>query len=99
MVETSTLSTDDVYKIAYLARLGIDPGELPKYAAELSKTLDLIANMDCVNTDEVTPMAHPLNCVQRQRDDLITEHDNREKLQALAPNVEADLYLVPKVIE
>jgi len=99
MSEKIALSKDDVYKIAHLARLGIASDDLAQYATELSNTLDLIANMDRVATDNVVPMAHPLNCIQRARTDVITESDNREKLQKLAPKVEAGLYLVPKVIE
>ncbi len=94
-----SLTTDEVKKIAHLARLGIDKQDIESYAKDLSGILDLMARMGELNTDGIDPMAHPMDQVQRLRADAVTEQDNREKFQAIAPQVEAGLYLVPKVIE
>lgn len=94
-----SLTTDDVKKIAHLARLGIDESDIESYAKDLSRMLDLMTQMSELNTDDVIPMAHPMDQVQRLRPDTVTEQDNREQFQAIAPQVEAGLYLVPKVIE
>jgi aspartyl-tRNA(Asn)/glutamyl-tRNA(Gln) amidotransferase subunit C len=94
-----SLTTDEVRKIAYLARLGIDEQDIASYAQDLSSVLNLMTAMNDVDTKEVMPMAHPLDQVQRLRPDRVSEPDNREKFQAIAPQVEAGLYLVPKVIE
>ena len=94
-----SLTTDEVKKIAHLARLGIDKQDVESYARDLSGILDLMTRMSELNTDGIDPMAHPMDQVQRLRADVITEQDNREKFQAIAPQVEAGLYLVPKVIE
>ncbi|MDD5320924.1 MAG: Asp-tRNA(Asn)/Glu-tRNA(Gln) amidotransferase subunit GatC [Methylococcales bacterium] len=94
-----SLTTDEVKKIAHLARLGIDKQDIESYAKDLSGILDLMARMGELNTDGIEPMAHPMDQVQRLRADVVTEQDNREKFQAIAPQVEAGLYLVPKVIE
>jgi aspartyl-tRNA(Asn)/glutamyl-tRNA(Gln) amidotransferase subunit C len=94
-----SLTTDEVKKIAHLARLGIDKQDVESYAIDLSGILDLMTRMNDLNTDNVEPMAHPMDQVQRLRADKVTEQDNREKFQAIAPQVEAGLYLVPKVIE
>lgn len=94
-----SLTTDEVRKIAHLARLGIDGHDVASYAKDLSSVLDLMAKMNGLNTEGVMPMAHPLDQVQRLRSDTITEQNSREKFQAIAPQVEAGLYLVPKVIE
>ncbi|MGR8998911.1 MAG: Asp-tRNA(Asn)/Glu-tRNA(Gln) amidotransferase subunit GatC [Gammaproteobacteria bacterium] len=94
-----SLTTDEVKKIAHLARLGIDKQDVESYAIDLSGILDLMTRMSELNTDNVEPMAHPMDQVQRLRADKVTEQDNREKFQAIAPQVEAGLYLVPKVIE
>lgn len=94
-----SLTADDVNKIAYLARLGIDVQDIESYAKDLSGMLDLVAQMSTVNTDEVAPMAHPLDQNQRLRPDLVSETNHRDAFQAIAPQVEAGLYLVPKVIE
>lgn len=94
-----TISADDVTSIARLARLEIDPADIPGYAAQLSRILELVEQMNSVPTDGVEPMAHPLDLAARLRPDEVTEHDQREAFQALAPEVEAGLYLVPRVIE
>ncbi|MBE0468872.1 MAG: Asp-tRNA(Asn)/Glu-tRNA(Gln) amidotransferase subunit GatC [Methyloprofundus sp.] len=94
-----SLTVDDVNKIAYLARLGIDAQDTEAYAKDLTGMLELVAQMSAVNTDDVMPMAHPLDQTQRLRPDLVSETNNREAFQAIAPQVEAGLYLVPKVIE
>ncbi len=94
-----SLDKTQVEKIAHLARLQIDPADIPQYATNLSNILDLVAQMDAVDTNGVDPMAHPTEAVQRLRDDQVTETDQRDRFQAIAPQVENGLYLVPKVIE
>jgi aspartyl-tRNA(Asn)/glutamyl-tRNA(Gln) amidotransferase subunit C len=93
------LSRDQVADIAHLARLALDADEAGRYAGELSRILDLVAEMEQVDTEAVTPLAHPLEALQRLRPDRVTEGDQREACQAVAPRVEAGLYLVPRVIE
>ena len=94
-----SLTADDVKKIAHLARLGIEQQDVASYAKDLSGMLDLMTRMGDLNTDGVEPMAHPMDQVQRLRADRVTELNNREQFQAIAPQVEAGFYLVPKVIE
>ncbi|MGD9298624.1 Asp-tRNA(Asn)/Glu-tRNA(Gln) amidotransferase subunit GatC [Thiohalocapsa sp.] len=93
------LDSKDVVKIAHLARLQVAETDLEAYAAELSKILDLVEQMNAVDTSGVEPMAHPLHMAQRMRADAVTETNQREAFQAIAPAVEDGLYLVPKVIE
>ncbi|MBE9564185.1 MAG: Asp-tRNA(Asn)/Glu-tRNA(Gln) amidotransferase subunit GatC, partial [Proteobacteria bacterium] len=73
--------------------------DLQSYATNLSNILDLVAQMDAVDTTGVTPMSHPFDAVQRLREDTVTEVNRREEFQKIAPNTEDGLYLVPKVIE
>lgn len=94
-----SLSAADVKKIAHLARLGIEDKDVVHYAQDLSGMLDLVAQMNALNTDAVEPLAHPLEQNQRLRPDRVIEINQRERFQAIAPQVEAGLYLVPKVIE
>ena len=94
-----SLTADDVNKIAHLARLGIDSQDIDSYAKDLSGMLALMTQMSELDTNNVEPMAHPMDQAQRLRTDVVTEHNNREKFQSIAPQVEAGLYLVPKVIE
>lgn len=94
-----SLTASDVKKIAHLARLGIQEHQIQGYASDLSSMLDLMTQMGQLDTAGVAPMAHPLDQMQRLRDDAVTETDQRERFQAIAPQTEAGLYLVPKVID
>ena len=94
-----SLSEDDVAKIAHLARLAMEPRETGSLGRELSSILDLVAQMDAVDTTGVSPMAHPLEMAQRLREDVVTEENRRDLYQAGAPAVVNGLFLVPKVIE
>ena len=94
-----SIEVDEVKKIAKLAALNVEDADLPAYATNLSNILDLVAQMDAVDTTGVTPMSHPFDAVQRLREDVVTEVDRREAFQKIAPKTEDGLYLVPKVIE
>lgn len=94
-----SLSAEEVNKIAWLARLAIDPDKVDAYARDLSGILDFVEQLGTADTREVAPMAHPQDQGQRLRPDAAIEPDQRSLFQAHAPLVEAGLYLVPKVIE
>lgn len=91
--------SDDVRQVAHLARLGLNDDDIQEYAHSLSSVLDLIEQMQSVDTTGVEPLAHPLALTQRLREDSVTESNRREHYQHIAPTVENGLYLVPKVIE
>jgi aspartyl-tRNA(Asn)/glutamyl-tRNA(Gln) amidotransferase subunit C len=93
------ISEDEVRAMARLARLAIAPDDIAGYAEQLSGILAFVARMDEIDTTTVEPLAHPLDLVARLRPDLVSEGDQRELFQSLAPEVERGLYLVPKVIE
>lgn len=94
-----SLKSEDVKKIAHLARLSINDDDVSQYAHDLSSILDLVEQMNQVNTDGVEPMAHPMDAHQRLRPDEVSETNLRDKYQAIAPDVDHGLYRVPKVIE
>lgn len=94
-----SLSRNDVQKIARLARLQVDENEIDDYAQTLSRILDLVEQMNSVNTDDVQPMSHPRDSALRLRPDVVAETNHREEFQAIAPATENGLYLVPKVLE
>lgn len=93
------LERSDVEKIAFLARLGLTDGDLPRTTDALNSILGLVDQMQAVDTQGIAPLAHPLEAHQRLRPDAVTEHNQREAYQAVAPATENGLYLVPKVIE
>jgi len=94
-----SLTPKEVQKIAHLARLNLSEEDIALYTPQLSSILDFIEHMNQVDTSQTEPLAHPLDINQRLRPDTVTETDTRQKFQTIAPRVEADLYLVPKVIE
>ncbi|MDJ0778644.1 MAG: Asp-tRNA(Asn)/Glu-tRNA(Gln) amidotransferase subunit GatC [Gammaproteobacteria bacterium] len=94
-----SLKPDDVRNIAQLARLHIDEAVIDEYAADLSSILELVEQMNRVDTSDVAPLSNPLDATQRLRDDSVSESDERDKFQAIAPDVADGLYRVPKVIE
>ena len=95
MAVTST----DIEKIAKLARIGLDNDEMAPLTERLNSILNLVDQLQKANTAGIAPMANPHDAVQRLRDDTVTETDQRERFQAIAPQTEEGLYLVPKVIE
>jgi aspartyl-tRNA(Asn)/glutamyl-tRNA(Gln) amidotransferase subunit C len=94
-----SLGPDEVKKIAHLARLEVSQDDIPEYARNLSDILSFVEQLGQADTDAVEPMAHPVHAVQRLRPDEVTETNQRDKFQALAPQAENGLFLVPKVIE
>jgi aspartyl-tRNA(Asn)/glutamyl-tRNA(Gln) amidotransferase subunit C len=93
------LERTEVEKIAHLARLGLNEAEIPQTTVTLNNILGLIDAMQAVDTSGIEPLAHPLEATQRLRADQVTETNQRDAYQAIAPAVENGLYLVPKVIE
>ncbi len=95
-----SLTRQDVAKIAHLARLSITEQEMPVYVTSLSSIVNFVDELSRAQTGDVLPMAHPLDGQhQRLRADEVSESDNREKYQSNAPQVQAGLYVVPRVIE
>jgi aspartyl-tRNA(Asn)/glutamyl-tRNA(Gln) amidotransferase subunit C len=94
-----SLDAKEVRKIAHLARLAVDEADIPEYARNLSRILELVEQMNAVDTSAVAPLSHSLDAGQRLREDVVTESNQRELFQSIAPQVDAGLYLVPKVIE
>jgi len=93
------LSLDEVRRIAQLARIGVSDAEARAVQAQLNDIFELIGRMQKVDTEGVEPMSHAHGSALRLREDKVTEGDQRDQFQSVAPQVEAGLYLVPKVIE
>lgn len=94
-----SLTLLDVKRVATLARIAVNDDEAVAYQQQLNGIFGLIAEMQAVDTTGVEPMSHAQDLSQRLRDDVVTEVDQHEKFQAIAPQVAAGLYLVPQVIE
>ena len=94
-----SLSLPEVKRVAWLARIEITDAEAAAAQGHLNDIFRLIEQMQSVDTEGVAPMAHGQDVVQRLREDRVTESDQHALYQAIAPQVEDGLYLVPKVIE
>ncbi len=94
-----TISEHDLARVAELARIRLDPATVTEVTRRIGNILGMIDRMQAVDTRAVTPMAHPLDTVQRLRPDEITEPNRRGDFLAIAPVSEAGLYLVPRVID
>lgn len=94
-----SLSTDDVKRIARLARIRISEDEAAQTQNQLNGIFTLIEEMQGVDTQGIAPMSHAQDLSQRLRPDVVSESDRRDAFQSVAPQVENGLYLVPKVIE
>jgi|TARA_B110000305_G_C18993114_1_gene427082 aspartyl-tRNA(Asn)/glutamyl-tRNA(Gln) amidotransferase subunit C len=94
-----SFNKSEVQKIAWLARLSIDQQDISTYSDELSNILNLVDSMNSVDTEDISPIAHPLDLTARFRTDSVTEVNQRDQFQKNASQTDAGCYLVPKVIE
>jgi aspartyl-tRNA(Asn)/glutamyl-tRNA(Gln) amidotransferase subunit C len=94
-----SISLSDVHRIARLARIEIDDAQAQEAAAKLGDIFAMIERISRVDTTGVAPMSHPLDGVQRLRDDAAQEQPPRETLLQNAPEQAQGLFLVPRVIE
>lgn len=94
-----SLTLEQVQRIAHLARIETSESEARTMQGHLNGIFELIEQMQAADTAGVEPMAHAQDLSQRLRDDAVSEADRRAAYQAVAPEAEAGLYLVPKVIE
>ncbi len=94
-----SITAKQITHIARLARLKTDSEHAVFYASQLSRIMDLVEQMNQINTDDIEPMSHPQDMALRLRADEITAPDQRAAYQAIAPATQDGFYLVPKVIE
>jgi len=94
-----SIDKSEVEKIAWLTRLAIDKEDIASYCNELTDIVDLMEQMNSVDTTDIAPLAHPLNLSSRLRIDIVTETDQRENFQENAVETKDGYYLVPKVID
>ena len=94
-----SISTEQIEQVAYLARIQIGETEISALESKLSSILAMVDELQTADTEGITPMAHPLDATQRLRPDKVTEPNERDRFQKLAPEAENGLYLVPRVVE
>ena len=94
-----SLDNKEVSQIAYLSRLQVEEDSLESITSDLNNILNLVEQLSELDTDSVEPMSHPLNMTQRLREDEVTETDQSQSFQSIAPKTGKSHYLVPTVIE
>ena len=94
-----SLQADAIEKLCELARLEVTDAEMADFTGKLSRIVELVDQLQAVDTAATTPLAHPLAMPQRLRPDEVTETDEHERFQRNAAEIDSGLYLVPKVIE
>ena len=94
-----SINKDEIKYLSLLSRMDIDKNEIKDVEEKLSKIIDFVDQLQTISTDDIEPMAHPLNQSQRLRMDEVTETNDRENLQKNAQQIEKGMYLVPKVID
>ncbi|MEO5677494.1 MAG: Asp-tRNA(Asn)/Glu-tRNA(Gln) amidotransferase subunit GatC [Usitatibacter sp.] len=93
------LSLEQISRLADLARLELSGDEARALRAQLNDILAMVDRMAAVDTAGVDPMSHPQEVMQRLREDVVSDAQQRDSFQEGAPHVEDGFYLVPKVIE
>jgi len=93
------ISRADVEKVAHLARIAITEDSIAPTTERLANVLAMVDQLQAIDTTGIEPLAHPLDTVQRLRDDVVTEKDQRDLLMKNAPVAQNGLFLVPRVIE
>jgi aspartyl-tRNA(Asn)/glutamyl-tRNA(Gln) amidotransferase subunit C len=94
-----SIERQEIEKLATLSRIAISEDTITEVSQRLSSVLELVDQLQAVNTDGVEAMSHPMKATQRLREDEVSEINQREAFQAIAPDTEEGLFLVPKVIE
>ena len=94
-----SISRDKIEQVAWLARIQLEDSEKEALEGKLSDILGMVDQLQAADTNGITPMAHPLDATQRLRPDEVTETNQRERFQAVAPETQDGLYLVPRVVE
>ena len=94
-----SINKDEIKYLSLLSRMDIDKNEIKDVEEKLSKIIDFVDQLQTISTDDIEPMAHPLNQSQRLRMDEVTEINDRENIQKNSQQIEKGMYLVPKVID
>ncbi len=93
------VEANEIAKLAQLARINIEADMVDEVAESIGSILNLVDQLQAVDTRGVEPMSHPMDAVQRLRADVVSEKNQRDELQAIAPATDKGLFLVPKVID
>ena len=92
------INSNDVRKIANLAKLEIPQQDLEGFTEKMNQILGFIDNLSKLDTQNIEPTAHTLQVTNAFRKDEVQESQVQEKVFKGAPKEEDNLFMVPKVI-
>ena len=96
---STVLTQEQVEKVAMLARLKLNQGEIEMLTSQLGKVLEYVDILNEVNTDDVEPMAHAVELSNVFREDEPRESLPRERSLSNAPKTDGRFFLVPQILE
>ena len=94
-----SVSSEQVWHIAKLARIAMSEEELEKLVPELNNILGWVEQLGEVDTNGVEPLTAVIDQKLRLRDDVVNDGDVRDDVLANAPEAQHGFFAVPKVIE
>ena len=92
------ISSDEVKKVAQLARLELNENEINQHAEQLEKILEYIKQLEKINTENVPCTTRAIEVVNVLRKDEKKNYENSEEILDLAPSRENKFFKVPKII-
>ena len=92
------ITKEDIIHVANLARLEVDEKDIETFAGQLGEVLEYVNTLNRVDTEGVPPTSHAISLTNAFREDVETEHLDRDKALSNAPEKEDGSFLVPKVV-
>ena len=92
------ISSDEVKKVAQLARLELNNSEIRQHSEQLEKILDYIKQLEKINTENIPCTTRAIEVENVFRKDAKKDYENSEELLDLAPSRENKFFKVPKII-
>ncbi len=93
------MDKDTITKLAYLSKLSIPDSDIQELSKNLDNILKLISEIDAAPTENMSPMAHPLDFNQPLREDESVDDIDREKNQNDISKIKDGYYVVPKILD
>ena len=85
--------------ISYLARLKLDDDKKEKITKDLENIINFVDELQDINTDDITPLANPLEKTAPKREDSVTSKSRKEAFLLNSPESDQNYFIVPKVVE
>ena len=94
----STISREEVARLAGLARIDLTDAELTRLAPELDVIVEAVATVSRVATADVPATSHPLPLVNVMRPDVVVTPLAPDQALAAAPSAEDGRFAVPQIL-